>query len=190
MQRATSTRRPKIRPLILHAAVVLPMLALPTAAFAEDDKAYVGAECRPLNPATMPTGLDSGSGAMVNVQMGAQDQHQTWICPVVRDSMTKTPEFARITVQENGTGLLNQVNCTFEGRDAHGDNVETSNSGERGPASITPTGNLIVDISFASGPDNVLGDVHNEGYYFFKCDVPNQAGSQQAGVVSYKVSED
>src|SRR4051794_34304512 len=77
------------------ALIILPSLILTTAALAdEDEKAYPGAGCQPLNSAD-PVQRDI-DGKMFNVGK----EIQTWICPVVKDisSGSHSPEFARITV--------------------------------------------------------------------------------------------
>jgi len=90
---------------------------------ADDDKTYPGAMCRLITALDAPTNatppltladvmnrmnatavtIKQENGAMLNWGPGPQ----TWICPVVREWMEKQPEYARITVQENGIEPVN-----------------------------------------------------------------------------------
>jgi hypothetical protein len=179
--------RPTLKPLF-HAVVVLPIftLGLATAALADDDKTYVGAECRTLNSVdSQQAVLEPDTGAMINIGQ----RSQTWICPVVRDSVDDKPEFARITALENGTA---QVNCTFEARDPQGGNPASASFDKR-DVSVLQTNplRLAVSYSYGSGENVVLDNVKSHGYYYFKCDVPGSSSDQKtfAGVVTYIVTE-
>ncbi len=195
-----STRR-----LTVLTAVVLPIFTLTTAALAEDDKTYPGAMCRVITPTFLETNLPlvdvinrinanavglGVNGAMLNFSPGPQ----VWICPAVRDHVDTTPEFARITVQENGT---EPVRCEFEARDYLGEGQVgggTPFKREDKILSASPL-TLAVVYEWGSGEFDALGSAPNHGYYFFKCMVPGRAGPVGtpdrglSGVITYKVSE-
>jgi hypothetical protein len=175
-----------LRPLFGHAVVVLPILTLATAALADDDKTYVGAECRTLNSAdSQEAVLEPDTGAMVNIGQ----RPQTWICPVVRDSVDDKPEFARITAIENGA---DQVRCTFEARDTQGGSPASASFDNREQFVLqTNPLKLAVLYSYGSGENVVLDNVKKHGYYYFRCVVPGSTGDQKtpAGVVTYIVTE-
>jgi hypothetical protein len=182
--KASTRRLTVLKPLSCLAAVVLPIVTLTTGAMADDDKTYVGAECRSINPAD-PVALRPHDGAAVNTQL---QRDQTWICPVVRDSVVEDPEFARITVIENGTDL---VRCEFEARDHKGENSKKASPSKR-EQTVTQTVpmQLVVLYSWGGGEDNALSGVPDHGYYFFRCTVPGRTPEGSlSGVVTYKVSE-
>lgn len=187
------------------AAVVLPMITLTTAALAEDDKTYPGAMCRLITPTVLSTNLQivdvinrinanavglGANGAMLNFSAGPQ----TWICPVVRDHVTTKPEYARITVQENGT---EPVDCKFEARDHLGEaQVGGGTPSKREDKILTPSPlTLAVVYEWGAGETDALASAPDHGYYFFTCTVPGRAGPTGApdrglsGVITYKVGE-
>jgi hypothetical protein len=177
------------------AAVVLPMVTLTTAALADDDKTYPGAMCRVITPTTDLADLSrnavglGANGAMLNFSL----VEQTWICPAVRDHMDTDPEFARITVQENGT---DPVNCEFEARDLIGQKTVGGGTPLKAKQEIlTPSPlTLAVQYTWGGGEIDALANVPDHGYYFFRCVVPGRAapGAPQkglSGVITYKVSE-
>jgi hypothetical protein len=112
--REVTTRRLRaLKVLFGVTAAVVPILTLTTIAWADDDKTYVGAQCRPVSNQQPFPSLDETNGGMFN----ESTIEQKWICPVVRDEMDEDPPtFARITVIE-GT---RRISCTFEARDAKG----------------------------------------------------------------------
>ncbi len=179
--KASARRLTVLKPLCL-AAVVLLIVTLTTAALADDDKTYVGAACRAVDPAS--AGLRATDGALINQSR----VEQTWICPVVRDHMDKDPGFARITVQEDGT---NQVKCEFEARGPKGtsQNFATHSNRKQDIISTSPL-QLVVVYTWGEGDSLALNGVPDHGYYFFRCVVPGRTDQQTSGVVTYKVSED
>ena len=180
MQKMPATSLTK--PLFL-AAVVLPMVTPTTAALADDDKTYVGAACRAVNPATAV--LRPEDGALMNIDR----LEQTWICPVVRDNMKSDPAFARITVQEDG---ISKVSCEFEARDPMGKSKNVSN-GTPGDKDVQINPPLVVQTyTWGAGGENLaLNGVADHGYYFFRCVIPGKTDQGvPAGVITYKVGED
>jgi hypothetical protein len=180
--RASTRGLTVLKLLVCLAAVVLPIVTPTTAALADDDKTYVGAECRPIDPANDPILLKPDNGTMLN--SGQRDQ--TWICPVVRDSVDKQPEFARITVIESST---NRVTCTFEARDTQGGPVTNPPSASPDKRENVPSQAAVL-YSYGSGENVVLSNAPFHGYYYFKCNVPgrNDQGTL-SGVVTYIVTE-
>jgi hypothetical protein len=196
----------RTRRLTVLTAVVLPMVTLTTAALAEDDKTYPGAMCRLIAPTFLPTNLSQivevinrinanavglgTNGAMLNFSPGPQ----VWVCPVVRDHVETKPEFARITVQENGT---EPVKCEFEARDHMGEGpVGGGTPFRRQDKILTPSPlTLAVVYEWGGGEMDALNSAPNHGYYFFRCVVPGRAGPIGtpdrgfSGVITYKVSE-
>jgi hypothetical protein len=172
-----------VKPLFL-AAVVLPIVTLTTAALADDDKTYVGAECRAVSSDPLAAGLRATDGALINQTR----VEQTWICPVVRDDMEGDPEFARITVQEDG---INRVKCEFEARDTKGKLSSVSAPSKRTEENITTSPlQLLVTYTWGAGDGSALSGVADHGYYFFRCVIPGRTDTQNSGVITYKVSED
>jgi hypothetical protein len=184
--REASTRRLRVsKPLFCLATVVVSVLTLTTVALADDDKTYVGAQCRPVSAQPPFPDLDPDNGGLFN----ESTLTQTWICPFVRDEMDRDPpEFARITVIE-GT---EQVKCTFEARDPKGESKQSESFSNRKVDSILSTSPLRqrVFYTYGEGSPNLFGiDVSSDGYYYFKCDVPGKR-EVQSGVITYKVSEE
>jgi hypothetical protein len=171
----------------LFLAVVLPLVTLTTAALATDDKTYVGAACRAVDPAS--AGLREEDGALLNLSQ----RDQAWICPVVRDHMESNPGFARITVQEGS----NQVKCEFEARDSKGKSksVSTGTLKSQETISMVPFQRVSV-YTWGDGDSSALYDVADHGYYFFRCVIPARTDAtptspvQLSGVITYKVGED
>jgi hypothetical protein len=182
--KASTHRLAVLEPLFCLAAVVLPIVPLTTAALADDDKTYVGAECRSIDPGVDPILLAPDNGTMFNTGQ----REQTWICPVVRDSVDQDPEFARISVIENGS---DKIACTFEARGTKGEGSQSASPDTR-VESILSTNplQLVVMYSYGSGESTVLSGVPFHGYYFFRCKVPgsNDKGVH-SGVVTYIVTE-
>jgi hypothetical protein len=164
------------------AAVVAPMVTLATVALADDDKSYVGAECRSINNVDPPV-LRPEDGAMINSSL----REQTWICPIVRDHHDDTAEYARMTVQEDGT---NQIRCEFVARDPKGQNPNTASPGTRKQEILqTSPLQLLVVYTWGEGDDDVFTN-KSDGYYFFRCVIPGRTDQgQSSGVINYKVSE-
>ena len=107
------------------------------------------------------------------------------------DSVDKQPEFARITVIENGT---NRVTCTFEARDTQGGPTANppSASSDKREQFILQTNpiQLVVLYSYGSGENLVLGNAPFHGYYYFRCNVPSRNDQGiLSGVVTYIVTE-
>jgi hypothetical protein len=102
--------------------------------------------------------------------------------------MESDPEFARITVQEDG---INQVKCEFEARDSKGQskNVATPSNRKQEIISTSPL-QLVVTYTWGDGEDSALSGVSDHGYYFFWCVIPGRTDTQNSGVITYKVSED
>jgi hypothetical protein len=196
--KASTRRLTVLKSLFCLAAVVPPIVTLTTAALADDDKIYVGAECRLFAPGNEPVGLRA-DGAMFNISQ----VEQTWICPVVRDEEEQDPEFARITVLENGLeGEENKVRCEFEARGPKGEpklpdpnpNIAKPTKSSEDVYQPVPLQHVVV-YTWGGGDDNVLNDVPDHGYYFFRCAVPGMAppGAPPkglSGVITYKVSEE
>jgi hypothetical protein len=177
-----STRR-----LTVLTAVVFPIVTLTTAALADDDKTYPGAMCRSAEAAT--AGLRVEDGALLN----QAQREQTWICPIVRHQVTNDPEFARITVQEDGsTTPERQVRCQFVARNHKGEKFAEIGHTKRSEPEILQTNPLqvLVLYTWAGGEDDVLSEVPDHGYYFFRCVIPARTDQGQlSGVITYKVSE-
>ena len=183
--------RKSTRRLSVLTAVVLPMVTLTTAALADDDKTYPGAMCRVLSPITNLADMPAigANGSMLNNSRA----EQVWICPIVRDHVTEDPEFARMTVQENGTS---RVSCEFVARGWKGEQFaqRTPDKRDREILQTSPL-QLLVWYTWGGGDGDVLDEVPDHGYYFFLCRVPGAilgpAGTPQqfSGVITYKVSE-
>jgi hypothetical protein len=186
-----------LKPLFCLAAVVLPMVTLTTAALAgEDDKTYPGAMCRVITPTAEVADLGKNAvglganGAMLNFSL----VDQTWICPAVRDHMDTDPEFARITVQENGT---DPVSCEFEARDVKGQNPVGGGVPSKVKTEVLTSSplTLAVQYTWGGGEIDALANVPDHGYYFLRCLVPGRGGPTGgalkglSGVITYKVSE-
>jgi len=192
-RKVTTCYADKFKLLSYLAAVGLPVLTVTTPALAaQDDKVYVGAECRQLDPnpdlqdpSRNRTVLDT-NGAMFNISK----DDQTWICPIVRDESSEQPEFARITTLENGQ---KRVDCTFEVRDLQGLNPGSASPDSRVQTIISATPlKIVVLYSYGSGDPDVLSSASDHGYYFFRCLVPGRgpdAANVPSGVVTYIVTE-
>jgi hypothetical protein len=173
------------------AAVVFPMVTLTTAALADDDKTYPGAMCRVLTPITTLADMPAlnANAAMLNNSRG----EQIWICPAVRSQMTRQPEYARITVQENDT---EPVDCTFEARSYLGEDSATGGKGTFREKKDLTQGKAVVYEWGAGEFDALLSPASKHGYYFFVCRVPGAIGpigappNQFSGVITYKVTDD
>jgi hypothetical protein len=178
---------PVVQPSFRLAAVILPMVTLTTAALAEDDKTYPGAMCRMLGaPNTLAdTPALGANGSMLNFSRA----EQVWICPVVRDHMEEDPEYARITVQENG---INPVKCEFEARDTIGKNSVGGGTPSILKQENLTTNPLTIAVLYTWGAEEIdaLAGVPDHGYYFFRCVVPGRTDDNRlSGVITYKVSE-
>jgi hypothetical protein len=194
--KASTGRLTGLKPLFCLAAVVLPMVTLTTAASADDDKTYPGAMCRVITPTAEVADLGKNAvglganGAMFNFSL----LDQTWICPAVRDHMDEDPEFARITVQENGT---DPVSCEFEARGVNGQNSVGGGTPSKVKTEVlTPSPlTLAVQYTWDAGEMDALDNVPDHGYFFFRCLVPGRGGPTGgalkglSGVITYKVSE-
>jgi hypothetical protein len=162
----------------------------------ETTRRRLGSPCdTALSRAEFATALNSENGAMLNNRLAAApDAHQTWICPVVRDSVEKDPEFARITVLERG-GLEDRVKCTFEARDPKGLTPMSADFQTRNETVLsTNPAQVRVYYIYAEGEPDLLFDVPKHGYYYFKCTVPdfkfiNDKPSALSGVINYIVTE-
>jgi hypothetical protein len=197
--KASTRRLTVLKPLFCLAAVVLPMVTLTTAALADDDKTYPGAMCRVTTPTATVVNLGenavsiNANGAMLNASLNFK---QTWICPAVRSHMDTNPEFARITVQENGT---DSVACFFEASDPNGQNTVGGGVVPAKGTTVVLTASpltLAVQYTWGSGDTDVFSSTPKHGYYYFRCDVPPRGetptggqGKGLSGVITYKVSE-
>jgi hypothetical protein len=193
--KASTRRLTVLKPLFCLAAVILPMVTLTTAALADDDKTYPGAMCRVITPTAELADLSrnavelGANGAMLNFSL----VEQTWICPAVRNHMDTDPEFARITVQENGA---DPVKCEFEARDPNGQNPVGGGTGHKENTEVLTASPLTLAVQYiwGKGETDALDNVRKHGYYFFRCVVPGKGaptGLQKgaSGVITYKVSE-
>jgi hypothetical protein len=180
--KANTHRLTVLKSLFFLAVVALPIVTLTTAALADRDRTYVGAECRSIKPNVDPILTEPDNGTMVN--SGQRDQ--TWICPVVRDNVEDGPEFARITVIENGT---DKVVCTFDARGPKGEGSTTA-SPDSSAESILSTNplKLVVLYSYGSGENDVFTSgvppTPSHGYYFFRCNIPHTNDKVLSGVVT------
>lgn len=155
------------------ALIILSSLTLTTAALAaEDEKAYPGAACQPLN--NTANFLRDVDGRIFN---GGTEAQQL-ICPVVKDiSADNNPEFARISA-------IGDLRCTFESRGPLGDGAANAS-----PSSIVP--GPVVQLQYGLGDVNIDVGVKS-GFYYFLCNVPGRGPEGQnplSGVVSYLVTE-
>src|SRR5262249_47358609 len=103
--------------------------------------------------------LRSNDGTMMN----PSQMEQTWICPVVRDHVVENPEYARITVIENGT------KCSFEARDPNGLNPQSATSDRQAITQGSPPPQLIVQYSYGIGENDVLSATDHGCYFSYVC---------------------
>ena len=148
---------------------------------------YPGSMCRSVENNT--AAVRAEDGALLN----QAQREQTWICPIVRHQMTNDPEFARITVQEDGTQeTTHQVSCKFVARSHKGEKfaeIGHTTRSEQGNLQTNPL-QVLVLYTWAGGEDDVLSGVPDHGYYFFRCVIPARTDQGQlSGVITYKMSE-
>jgi hypothetical protein len=158
--------------LRLLALCALLILVAGTEAIADDAKTYPGVMCQPqLSTSVVLRNPDNGQ--MQNV--GGQPT-QTWICPIVRDTMAEdSGEFAAISV-----GASIRVECTLETRSLRGTNPHSFPPDDPDP---TPIIDNTKRFTYLRGDDNFKGE--ENGIYYFRCLVP--AGGF---VASYTLEED
>jgi hypothetical protein len=155
--------------LRIIALCTLPILVTGAEAIADDAKTYPGAMCQPALP-TYEVGR-SNNANMVNLN----GPTQTWICPIVRDTMAaNTGEFVAITV-----GANTRVECTLETRSDRGLFPKSYDPDNLNPPVIDNTKRF----TYKLGEENFEGVEF--GFYFIKCLVP------QGGFInSYQSEED
>jgi hypothetical protein len=149
--------------------LALPLSILGTAALAVDAKTFPGAMCQPTTN-TDPIVRDS-NGKMFNTGPVSQ----TWICPVVRDTM------AAKSLQYVSIHVVGSARCDFRSRGMSTGVILNVSADQI----INKPGNIKQLLFSFSSSSNIK--TQYTWYYFFQCMVGQGSNS---GIIDYYIQED
>ena len=136
------------------------------AAASENEKVFPGAQCQTSNQ------TDAINRTVLGGMRNASSATQTWVCPIVRDSVTGSIEFAEIALFGRASATCKLVSSTSSGLSF----AETT------PSAVVPLRQDRRRLQYAGGDQNF--SPASRGAVFFVCTM-----SPGSGVGTYRVVE-